>query len=193
MKTKNVKEMWSSNKLLVISFVAVLLGSLMLIASVFLPFASARKEYRDYLHEEADQIYVGEINMTNADAVDISLIEFVRMATVAKDIEGSKEYAITTMVIISTYALFTLLTTLFSLLKKPIATAIFSILAFGVFMLNKWDFEDRGVIPSGTYDWGSAEVVCYVGVAIVIIGSILLRAAKKKGECQSSIGDGSVC
>ena len=131
---------------LLIPFIVALIGSLMLIVTLFLPFASATEDYKEYLQEYSDEMYVEELNMTNGDAVNISLFEFGRIYAAAADWGMSESIAIACLVIISAFTLFTILTTLFSVLKKPIVAMIFNLLSFGVFWLIKWDFEDRGVV-----------------------------------------------
>lgn len=170
---------------LLIPFIVALIGSLMLIVTLFLPFASATEDYKEYLQEYSDEMYVEELNMTNGDAVNISLFEFGRIYAAAADWGMSESIAIACLVIISAFTLFTILTTLFSVLKKPIVAMIFNLLSFGVFWLIKWDFEDRGVIPSNSYDWGIAEFVCYIGFAVVMVGAILLLMAKINAKRQN--------
>ncbi len=56
-----------------------LLGSILLIISLFLPFASATDDYKDYLEAHPDRMADAEINMTNQDAIDLSLVDFGRI------------------------------------------------------------------------------------------------------------------
>ncbi len=53
-----------------------IIGAILLLLMLFLPFASATKDYEESLKKYKDNMYVEEIGMTNADAVDISLFEF---------------------------------------------------------------------------------------------------------------------
>ncbi|MBE6642197.1 MAG: hypothetical protein E7615_00920 [Ruminococcaceae bacterium] len=175
----------NSDSLLVFMAIA-LVGALLLITTFFLPFASATKEYRESLNDHPDKMYVEEINMTNKDAKDISLLEFGMIYSAAADLGVNSGIAVTCLIIIIAFAVFAVLTTLFIALKKPIAALIFTLLSFGVFQLIKWDFEDRGVIPTSKYDWGFAEVICYIGITIAVIGSILLLIAKSKAKRQTN-------
>ena len=169
---------------MLIPFVIALIGSLLLIATLFLPFSSATEEYREHLQKYSEEMYAEEINMTNGDAVNLSLFEFGRMYAAAADLGMFKSIAVACLVIIAAFALFVILTALFAVLKKPVAALIFNLLSFGVFRLIKWDFEDRGVLPSSSYDWGFAEFACYIGIAIVVVGTILLLVAKLKSKRQ---------
>lgn len=73
-------------------------------------------------------------------------------------------------------------TLLFSVLKKPIPTILFNLLAFAVFRITKWDFEDRGVIPNSSYDWGIAQYICYISIIMVMMGAVALLVAKIKDK-----------
>lgn len=157
-------------------------GSLLLLAVLFLPFASATKENKEVLLVYADEMYASEIDMTNKDAVNISLLEFGRIYIAAAREGLYKDIAIICLVIIAVFALFAVLTVLFCSLRKPIASIIFDILSFAAFKLLMFDFKDRGVIVNNNYDFGFAEIICYLGTVIVIVGAILLIIEKVKAK-----------
>ena len=176
-KTKISKFGNKSLKLLFPLLVTVL-GSILLITTVFLPFASATDNHKEYLEKYSDTLYVEEFDMTKEDAIDISLFEFLRMYSILAEKGIHKSISIACVVIISIFAGFSLLTLIFSVFKKAIPTLIFSLLSYAAFYIIKWDFKDRGVIPSNDYNWGVAEIVCYVGVIVAIIGAIALLIMK---------------
>lgn len=186
-KQETTKQSERKKNPLLIPFVIALIGVLLLIATLFLPFASATKEYREHLQKYSEEMYDEEINMTNGDAVNISLFEFGKMYAAAANLGFEKSIAITCLVIIAMFALFVILTTLFAVLKKPIVTLIFDFLSFSIFLLIKWDFKDRGVLPSSRYDWGFAEFVCYIGFTVVVVGAVLMLVAKIKAKHQSKV------
>lgn len=75
------------------------------------------------------------------------------------------------------------LTLLFSALRKPVPVIVFSVLAIAMSMLLTWDFENRGVIPSSSYDWGEARWVYLVaGIAAIAFAAraIALRRQVRK-------------
>ena len=154
-----------------ISCIIALIGSIMLIATLFLPFASATEKYREQLEKFPDTMYAEEIGMTNKDAVNISLFEFGKIYSSTAAAQNAQAVSITCVVMISAFAIFALLSAIFSLLKKPIAIMIFN-------LLLKWDFNDRGVLPSSRYDCGMAQYFCYFGVAIVFVGAIIMLLIK---------------
>lgn len=167
---------------LLIPFIVAIVGATMLIVTFFLPFATATESYEEYLNEYSDEMYVDEIDMTNDDAVNISLFEYVRIYATAAELGISEDIAIICVVIIALFAAFAALTVLFAVLKKPIPIIVFDILSFGVFYLIKWDFEDRGVLPSRNYDLGIASAFCYIGIVIAIVGAVWLMVMKIKSK-----------
>lgn len=158
--------------------IIALIGSIMLIATLFLPFASATEKYREQLEKFPDTMYAEEIGMTNKDAVNISLFEFGKIYSSTAAAQNAQAVSITCVVMISAFAIFALLSAIFSLLKKPIAIMIFNVLSLATFLLLKWDFNDRGVLPSSRYDCGMAQYFCYFGVAIVFVGAIIMLLIK---------------
>lgn len=174
----------NKNKKFLYPFLAMLIGSLMLVVTLFIPFASATEDYKESLEEYFDSMYVEELNMTNEEAINISLFEFARIYSVAAEMGMSKSVSIACIVIIAAFGVFALLTLLFSALKKPIPAIVFNLLAFVVFRITKWDFEDRGVIPNSNYDWGIAQYICYIGVIVVVVGAVALLVVKIKDKKQ---------
>ena len=85
---------------------------------------------------------------------------------------------------IAAFAVFALLTLLFSILRKSIPVIVFNILTFAVLRLIIWDFEDRGVISNSRYDWGIAQYIGYIGIAIVILVAVSLLFVKMKDKKQ---------
>lgn len=176
---------------LLIPFIVAIVGAAMLIVTLFMPFASATEEHEKYL-QDSDKMYMEEIDMTNEDAVNISLLEYIRIyATTAElGISGDTviarvviiDSAIVCVVIIALFIVFAVLTVLFSSLKRPIPIIVFDILSFGVFYLIKWDFEDRGALPNRNYDWGIASVFCYIGIVIAFAGAVWLLVMQIKSK-----------
>ena len=171
----------SKNPLL-IPFLIALVGVILTVSTLFLPFATATPEYREYLLASPDDYYAEEIGMTKRDAVNISLFEFWRMYAAAYRLGLSETIALVCLIIISVFAGFVLLTLLFVVLKKATPAIIFDILSFAVLRLIRWDFSDRGVLPDSMHDWGIASLIAYVGMIIVIVGALLLLIAKVKAK-----------
>ena len=52
----------------------------------------------------------------------------------------------------------------------------------GAFKIICFDFEDRGVIPSSSFDWGIVYYLVYVIGVIIITGAIWLFIEKRKAK-----------
>lgn len=170
------------NKNLLYPALVAIVGSLLLLITLILPFASASEEHKERLMSYPESMYSQEANMTNEDAVNISLVEFIKIDFAAIEVGVSEGTAIANMVVIIAFITFATLVLLFSILKKPIPALIFDIISFAVLQLIRFDFEDRGVIPSSSYDWGIAQIICYLGIVITAVGAVLLLIAKIKNK-----------
>lgn len=169
-------------KTMLYPFLITLIGAVVMMGMLLLPYASANDEYVEHLLKHKDKMYVEEIGMTYEDAVDISLVEFIRIYAEAAEQELQKDTCIACIVIICIFAGLTVFTLLMSLLKKPIGIIIFDLLAIGVFKIIHYDFEDRGVIPNGSYDWGIASYLTYIVGIIIIAGAVWLFIEKRKAK-----------
>lgn len=158
----------------------------MLIA-LFLPFASATDDFRERLMSSPDYVYSEAADMRNRDAVNLSLAEFIKIDSAAINMGMSSATATANMVVIIAFAGFAALTLLFSILKKPIPALIFDIISLAAIQLIKFDFEDRRVIPSSLYDWGAANIICYIGIAAAAAGAALLLIFKIMDKRKSKV------
>ena len=174
----------SVDKIFIGAFIAMLIGSAILLLTLFMPFASATDEYKEALEKFSDSMYIEELNMTNEEAINISLFEFIRIYSSETGKEISNDLSIVYVVVIAAFAVFALLTLLFSILRKSIPVIVFNILTFAVLRLIIWDFEDRGVISNSRYDWGIAQYIGYIGIAIVMVGAVALLVVKMKDKKQ---------
>ncbi len=179
--TKITPEINKGKIVQLLPFLTALAGAVILVLAFFLPYSSAEKEYKKYLKEYSDSMYAEEINMTNGDAVGISMLEYARMYAVAAKIGTFKEQrliGIICVVLISMIGVFSLLTLLSAALKKPIALIIFNVINFGVFRMLSWDLEDRGVVPNSSYIWGISYYLYQICAVIILIGAIWLLVTK---------------
>lgn len=167
-----------------ISVMIAIIGALLMMTSLFMPYATAKEEHKEYLTADVTNTYLEEIDMTNADAVDLSLVEFVRIYAEMAEQGIQEDACIACIVIIGVYAVFVGLTILLALSKKSIGTIVFDILAVISYAIIHFDFEDRGVIPSDLYDWGFASSVTYIFAVMVIVGAIWLLIEKRKAKKQ---------
>lgn len=163
-----------------IPFLITLIGSVLLLVMILLPYASAKDDYKGYLQSSPDDYYVSEIKMTNASAVNISMLEYGRIYVETARQGVYRDVSILCIALISLFAFFSLLTLIMSLLKKSIGIIIFDILALAIFWLIHFDYADRGVLPSSSYGWGIANYLTYIIGIAVAIGAVWLFAEKRK-------------
>ena len=67
------------NKKMMYPFLITVVAAILMLMMVFLPYASANSEYKEILIKDSDAMYVREIGMTNSEAINISLLEFVKI------------------------------------------------------------------------------------------------------------------
>ena len=133
---------------------------------LLLPYESSIGEYKEYLQENPDTINVKEVNLTNKDVVDISMIENFKVYSYAmNNSEGNSSSIV--------------LVLLFTLFNKRILSMIFGMLLLGSSLLMNYDIVDRGVIPSTQYTYGISYYL-YPIMAIVIIVSVVILIVKNK-------------
>lgn len=168
----------SQKKKILLPSLIALIGALLLVVTIIVPFASATEDFEEYLEylDDRDIEYGRELGMTNEEQIDLSLVEYaVGYARLAE--QGWSE-GIIYVCVIAIFCLFILLTTLCTSLKKPIGIIIFDILSLGMFLLIQWDFDERGVVPGYHYDLGTAQYFCYLGFAVAMAGAIYLIVTK---------------
>ena len=134
----------------------------MLIITLFVPFASATDDHREYLEKYANTVSIEELDITNEQLLDVSLFKFARIYSALSGMEISRDISISCIAMIS--------------------VIIFDLLTFVVFRIIQWDFEDRGVISNSKYDGGIALYIGYIGVVIVMAGAVNLLVMKIKNK-----------
>lgn len=171
------------NKKLLIPFVLVLICSVVMITTLFMPYATASDEYSKVLNAYPDEVVYEGFDMVAEDMTNISMVEYANVyRTLSEQIWGNSSYGIFYVILVALIGGLSLLTLLFAILKKPIAIMIFDILAFGVFSVQNWDYKDRGVIPSSSYDWGMAYYIFYIVAVLALIGAIWMLIIKVKNK-----------
>lgn len=165
-----------------IAAVAGAVAAALLVVAFFLPYAAAVDEYREALGAMSANPYSETLGMSNEDLADISLFEYARIYSAAGELGMGDAFAAVYVPFTVAPAVLGVLTLLFAALRKAIPSMVFSVLTVAMTLLLNWDFEDRGVIPSDSYDWGVAKWVYLVaGVAVVAcaIWQLVLRRQAK--------------
>lgn len=170
-----------------IPFIALIAASFLLIISFFLPFASADGKYKDYLKDNPKGMFAEEIDMTNKEAVNISLIEYAKMyGYIATSMDGrDQQQGILSLVLIIVMGVFSILALIFAIMKKSIRTIVFDCFSFLVFCLYVFDLKDRKVLPSSDYNYGISYYLYAVFSVIIIASSIWLIVNTKKHKNSS--------
>ena len=140
-----------------IAAVAGAVAAALLVVAFFLPYAAAVDEYREALGAMSANPYSETLGMSNEDLADISLFEYARIYSAAGELGMGDAFAAVYVPFTVAPAVLGVLTLLFAALRKPIPSMVFSVLTVAMTLLLNWDFEDRGVIPSDSYDWGVAD------------------------------------
>lgn len=146
-----------------------------------LPYQASTKEYKEYLQENPDAMNVEEVNLTNKDAINISMMENFKVYSYAmNNSEGNSwlsgeatiNFILTIVLIVSI-----ILTLIFTLFNKRILGIIFGLLILGSSLLMNYDIVDRGVIPSSQYTYGIAYYL-YPIMAVIILVSVVILIVK---------------
>ena len=161
------------NKATKAPFIVTLVAVLLLILCMFLPYMTATGDLAEYVNAYPDSIESYEPRLTAGDLKNISLISVGKVSAAAYgDAEGSLNNAV-----IIIFGIFLALTTLFTVIKKPIPTIVFDVLTCGLFLLiyaiMKYDF-----FGPDKYTWGIAFYTMWVSFASVLAGSIWTLVAR---------------
>lgn len=161
---------------------AAVLAAIMIL-TVFMPYASATEKHAKRLEDFSDYYSVEELDMTGKDLINISMAEFARMyGTMSEELFGDSS-GVLYVVIVILIAGFSIGTLIFSVCKKPIGAIVFNILATLVFLVQNFDYKDRGIIPSDNYNWGIAYyifIVCAVAVLAFAVVGIVMKILSKR-------------
>ena len=161
------------NEKLKFPFVVSLIGVLILVVGMFLPYITAVGEMGEYIEKYPDRIEIEDLELTASDLKDIPVISVSQIIT---GIYGEDDGALAN-VIVFTFCGFVALTALFVIIKKPIAVMIFDLLAYGVFaFLSAYMKED--FIDPDKYAWGIGYTVIQAAIAVVFAAAIWMLVKK---------------
>lgn len=179
------------NKQSLAAFLVTLFAALIMVACLFLPYSSATGDHAEWIDEHPDVVASEKMDMTYSDAKHLSMVEYATGYFVLRnELWGdSFDAVVGTIIYVGLVILigtFSLTATVFAILRKPIIAIVFTVLAYGVFVLQNWDYTDRGVIPSSSYDWGLAHTLFPLAAAITVGGAIWTLVIKRKAKKQSA-------
>ena len=180
---KNVNE---RNKL--ITMLVGCVGALMIILAQFLPYATATEKQEARLKLLPEAVVYEEIGKTNEGLINISMVEYAQIyGGMSEKLFGDAASGFLYVGMVALIGVFSLLTLLFTVKRKPIGAIVFSVLTLLVVFIQNWDYSDRRVIPSNSYDWGIAYYLCFVAVVLMIVGNVLMFIFKKKEKVAKTI------
>ena len=173
--------MEKENKLKIILKSVIVIVCLIAFVCLILPYQSSIDEYRKYLQENPDTMNVKEVDLTNKDAINISILENFTVYSYAMNNSSNNSWMsaeatinfVLTIILIASI----ILIILFTLLNKKIVTIIFSVLLLGSALLMNYDIVSRGVIPSSRYTYGISYYLLPI-MAIIMLASIITLMVK---------------
>ena len=177
LETKKAKKNYG----MFVASVVVLLCTLLMVSAIFMPYSTAANNMATTIKNNPNSVVYAELNMTAKDLSNISMVQYARIyTTYSKDFFGNRFQGIYYVVFVTLIGGFSLLTAVFCLLKKPLAVIIFDVLAFGVFCLQNWDFTNRGISPTRSYEWGSGYYIFFAAVFVVLIAATWQLVSKSE-------------
>ncbi len=148
----------SAGTLHMIAMIISLIGSAVMIISLFLPYISGG---------------YGEIT-------SVSMISYISLALgIGSVYAGGPELGIIMLVLVILIGLFALLAFILSFALKPAGIITFTILSAVFFTLMCWDFVSRGVLDSSRY-WSIAFYLYILGAISCLFGAVFMKIQSKK-------------
>ncbi|MBE6776541.1 MAG: hypothetical protein E7542_00300 [Ruminococcaceae bacterium] len=175
------------DKKLLIPFIIALVGAVLVVLCLFLPYASATDEFAAALDSSPNSIISQDLRISTNDMKNVSVVDFSYMySALSYSLFGGNDgYFYIGMVI--AIGLFGLLCTLFTLVKKATPIIVFSFLNLLIVAFQNYDYYLRGVIGNEVYDWGIAVYLFYIAAALSLIGAIWMLVVKIKLKKQNVV------
>lgn len=174
---------WSKNNYL--KLIIIILGIFSLIG-LFLPYEKSIGDYRERLVENPEKINIKEVDFTNSDVIDISIMENLKVYKYAVENNNGNDWlygeSLINIILTITLIISVILVIIFTVFNKKILTIIFDVvLAISSLAMN-YDIVSRGVIPSERYTYGISYYLYIIVALIIIVCSIILIVKCKKNK-----------
>ena len=161
------------NKKLTVPFIVTLVGVLLVVIALFLPYMTAVGEMADYIEKFPDRIEIESLDLTAGDMANIPVMSVSKLIT---GIYGEDDGVIANAIVF-VFGGFLALTALFTIFKKPIAIMVFDLQSLGIFaflnILMKEDF-----IGVDKYAWGVGYYIILMGVVVTFAGAVWMLVKK---------------
>lgn len=163
-----------SDKRLFIPFILAIVGTLLMVISVFLPYLTATESFAKELDSEPNVFVSEEMRLTTQHLKNHSMLRYAKLQNT--EIQGAEGIFHLGMV----YAILAtaFIAALFSVIKKPIPVIVFTILSFVVFAFQNYDLLLRKIISDTLYTWGYAYYLFYAGTIIALVGGVSMLLVK---------------
>lgn len=174
------------------SAIVALLGAIVMVLCVILPYATATEKQLEWIEGHSDNVVFEELNLTAGNIKNVSMVQYARIYhTMSEEFWHNATYGIFYIVLVALIGGGALVAALFVWGRKPIGALLFGGVSYSVFRMLNYDFTDRGVIPSDSYDWGMVHTLFPIAAAILAVGVVWMfvkkMIAKKAMKTSSSI------
>lgn len=167
------------NEKLLLPFIVTFVAALIMVSCVFLPYATATEERAERIDKYPDEIVFEDMDLTAKDLENVSMVEYAHIyLTMSEQFWHDSAAGIFYAALVGLIGGFSLIAALFALGRKPIPVILFTGFAYGIFAMQNWDYTDRGVIPSDSYDWGLGHTIFPIAAIIVVVGAIWMLVKK---------------
>lgn len=167
-------------KAIKVAKIIAVIGAVCMLLTVFLPYSTATQKQKDNLNRYPDAVLYEELGITAKDMLDLSLLEYTRVYN--SDTSLGSDVGVLYIVLLAVMGVMTLLALLKTIKGKPIGSIVFTGISLVAFLLLRFDFVDRGVIPSESYTWGFGYYLFYIGAIAVAASAVWQFAIKRRGE-----------
>lgn len=167
------------NKDLLIPFIVTFVAALLMVSCILLPYAAATEDYTKRIDKYPDEVFFEDMDLTAKDLKNVSMVEYAHIyLAMSEQLFHDPAVGVFYAAFVGLIGGFSLIAALFALGRKPIPAIIFTVQAYGVFAMQNWDYTDRRVIPSNSYDWGLAHTLFPIAAGIALIGAIWMLVKK---------------
>lgn len=163
---------------------AILIAALVMLVSVFLPYATATGDWAAWLGRMPGGEVIDEtLGMTAWEAVHLSVWDFTRLyCAFSQELWNDTVTGTIYAVLFGAIVGLPLIAGLFALGRRPVGVLIFALLALGASRVQDWDYTVRGVILDGRYTWGIAHYLYPIAAVAACIGAVWLWRGKRKAR-----------
>ena len=158
------------------------LGLILMLITVFLPYTTATKEHATLLKMYSKEYSIPKLNIDGKDLINISMFEYAKIYIGVKDMFKDYAQGIMYFTLVILIALFSLMALVSIRKKKLKRTVVFTVLSLITFLIQSWDYKDRGVVTNLTYKWGLGYYIFIVASVIVLLCMLIYKRNKKTSE-----------